>query len=262
MKKALVTIAIGEEAHYMWVNVFCSGWQKYADRHGYDIICIRDMIRDGKSPNWQKLLVAGHPDLSEYEHIVYLDIDIGISPVAPCIVDSMDGDGIGLVTWSKSMHRDPSYYQNAFQLSWSCSDLDWINGLKTFHDMYATAGAEPVDEWFNTGVMVMSPEHAPIFEEVYEQYEETEGSSKEMLPTVSHLHRNYSDKIVHLDRRFNAVWYLDMLAHYRFLVPESPDELVEKCLINEYETNYFIHFCNSWCRKHALLSAGAEEVAA
>lgn len=40
--KAIVTLAIAQKYLENWKNWCQANWQKYADRHGYDFICIEE----------------------------------------------------------------------------------------------------------------------------------------------------------------------------------------------------------------------------
>jgi hypothetical protein len=40
--KAIVTQAISQKYLENWKNLCQANWQKYADRHGYDFICIEE----------------------------------------------------------------------------------------------------------------------------------------------------------------------------------------------------------------------------
>ncbi len=60
--KALVTLAIGEKYLHHWKNFAQNNWQKYADKHGYDLICIDTPLdtserAQARSPAWQKCLI-------------------------------------------------------------------------------------------------------------------------------------------------------------------------------------------------------------
>lgn len=46
--KAIVTLAIGEEYRHQWRTVCRANWQAYADKHGYDLICIDRPLDDSK----------------------------------------------------------------------------------------------------------------------------------------------------------------------------------------------------------------------
>lgn len=40
--KAIVKLAIAQKYLEKWKNLCQANWQKYADRHGYDLICIEE----------------------------------------------------------------------------------------------------------------------------------------------------------------------------------------------------------------------------
>lgn len=92
--KAIVTLAIVEEYLQIWKSFAQDNWQKYADKYGYDLICIDTPLdtserAQARSPAWQKCLILSQEFSQNYEQIVWIDLDILINTsIAPSIVES------------------------------------------------------------------------------------------------------------------------------------------------------------------------------
>ena len=100
--KAIVTLAIGAAFRQRWLEVCKPNWQRYAERHGYDLICIDQPLDHTprvlqRSPAWQKCLVLSQPFSRNYERLVWVDLDILINPEAPDIADGVPLDKVGAV---------------------------------------------------------------------------------------------------------------------------------------------------------------------
>jgi hypothetical protein len=63
MTKAIVTLAVGDEYRALWNAKARPSWERYAARHGYELIALHEPIDTsplGRRPmSWQKLLVLG-----------------------------------------------------------------------------------------------------------------------------------------------------------------------------------------------------------
>src|SRR5262249_58192379 len=85
---ALVTLAIGRRFSERWRTLCQPSWQRYAERHGYDVICIEHTLdsseraRD-RSPAWQKCLILGQPFARDYERLVWVYSATLINPAPP-----------------------------------------------------------------------------------------------------------------------------------------------------------------------------------
>jgi hypothetical protein len=81
MRKAIVTLAVGEKFEQLF-NEYCrNSWQQYCDKFGFELIVINDTLdksdRAGKrSLSWQKLLILSQSWSMDFEQIVWVDCDV------------------------------------------------------------------------------------------------------------------------------------------------------------------------------------------
>jgi hypothetical protein len=69
--KAIVTLAIAHKYLESWKNWCQANWQKYAEPHGYDFICIEEPLDDSaRAPYWQKRLILGEESVNKYDRVV------------------------------------------------------------------------------------------------------------------------------------------------------------------------------------------------
>ena len=101
--KAIVTLAVGDDFAAQWERLCRANRQKYAERHGYDLICFKEPLDDSeravrRSPSWQKCLILSQPSVARYERVVWMDADILINCVsAPCVVEGVAAEKVGAV---------------------------------------------------------------------------------------------------------------------------------------------------------------------
>lgn len=100
--EAIVTIALGAQQLALLRTYRSQNWSSYAERHGYDVICIEQAL-DGsaharpRAPVSQKCPILGQPFASRYERLVWMDADILINPTARCVVEGVRPDRVGAV---------------------------------------------------------------------------------------------------------------------------------------------------------------------
>src|SRR5512144_2432423 len=99
-RKALVTMAIGASFRRRWLGICRDNWRTYADRHGYDLICLDEPLDDSdrarrRSPAWQKCLILSQPFSRDYDRLVWVDLDILINPLAPDICQGVPIEKVG-----------------------------------------------------------------------------------------------------------------------------------------------------------------------
>jgi hypothetical protein len=201
-RSAIVTLAIGDEFSDRWHRLCEENWREYADRHGYDVICVEEPLDDSqrardRSPSWQKLLLLGQPFASEYERIVWVDCDVVFGAEAPAITDGVPLEKVGAVDEAGSL---PIEFKRM------------LYG-KPFADYYRDYGFDgSLEHVVQAGVMVTSPaHHRELFEHVYEAYEDKPGMFYEMRPlSWELLQRNLAHWI---DPRFNMLWILYRAVH-------------------------------------------------
>jgi hypothetical protein len=251
-RTAIVTIALGPGYAERWRRVCERNWREYAERHGYDVICLDQPLDDSeraqsRSPSWQKLLVPGQPFAEEYERLIWVDVDAVFSPGAPAITEGVPAERVGAVDERAQMtpevervvHRVPdprgSYYGDF--------------GLPSEFDQVVQAG-----------VLVLSPEnHRELFRHVYDSYEDRDGMYYEMRPLSWELLN--AGLVTWLDPRFNQLWFLYRARQLRTFVgygrhPRIP-ELVEEARKNVY----LLHFAGEVERMEFSLGLDRERSA-
>ena len=100
-KKAIVTLVVGPAYAERFERLCRKNWAAYAERHGYDVIVIRDPLdasarAANRSPAWQKCLILGIPEVFAYDRVVWVDSDIYLNPAAPSIVEGVPLERIGV----------------------------------------------------------------------------------------------------------------------------------------------------------------------
>ncbi|MFB2969972.1 tetratricopeptide repeat protein [Aerosakkonema sp. BLCC-F183] len=228
--KAIVTLAIGEKYLQLWQSFAQDNWQKYADKYGYDLICIDTPLdtserAQARSPAWQKCLILSQEFSQHYERIVWIDSDILINTSnAPCIVEGVPLEKVGSVDyWSsptpellaQTLKREYNYWESLgipFTKDYTAKDYYINYGLPSHFDKIV-----------QTGVMVLSPHyHRKILETAYFGYEE-KGRSEwhyEMRPLSYELLK--ADCVHWIDHRFNLCFYPYVILHYPFLLDDFP----------------------------------------
>lgn len=211
--KAIVTLALGQKYLKEWQNFCQANWQYYAEKHGYDIICIENPLdiseRAGKrSPSWQKCLILSQDWSQNYEQIVWVDADIMISPHAPCIVQGVPVSKVGVV----DLYATPTpeiyakYLADIYEYLMA-KNIPFINN-RTPQEFYKNYGLNcQFNQVVQAGVMVLSPQyHRHILEKTYFEYED-KGSAQwnyEMRPLSYELIKAKCVKWI--DPRFNFLW--------------------------------------------------------
>lgn len=230
--KAIVTLTIGEKYLHLWKSFAQSNWQKYADKYGYDLICIDTPLdtserAQARSPAWQKCLILSQEFSQQYDRIVWIDSDVLINTsIAPCIVEGVPREKVGAVDyWSsptvellaQTLEREYDYRESLgrpFTKYYTTKDYYTNYGLPSYFDKIV-----------QTGVMVLSPHyHREILEKTYFGYEE-KGSSEwhyEMRPLSYELLK--ADCVYWIDRRYNLCFYPYAMLHYPFLWDDIPPD--------------------------------------
>lgn len=263
--KAIVTLAIGQHYRDRWYKLCADNWHKYADLHGYELICIDKSFDDSsrarsRSAAWQKCLILGDERVQQYNRVVWLDSDILINPDSPCVVSQVPEDKVGAVDMFAKLNESlPGKNQRLIDRH----SQFWQSSVRTAQDFYSKVGLLDIaNNVVQTGVMVLSPyHHRSIFEHTYYSYEDIINGHFEMESLSYELVK--ADCVHWLDCRFNTLWFECMLKDYPFLLPKlkkenklarswkrfirghyqlPPRKITEKCLTTSFINNYFLHF--------------------
>lgn len=263
--KALVTACFGDKYMGMY-NEYCkNNWQKYADKHGLDVVVVKDFMDKSsygmsRPLYWQKLLVLEHEDVRSYDQVVFMDTDIVINvDTAPNVFDAVAPNRIAAVESysnpSKDIYKEVLARMYAF---WEKNGQPYIDN-KTGREFYEKYGFEnPPDDVIQTGVFVISPHHHTDFmRHVYENYEEKPHLTHESRPLSYEVVKS---GLVHwLDCRFNYVLSDQLFYSYEFLLdgelfselkPNYGESvcnyiryrLFERFVKQMYDNSYFLHF--------------------
>lgn len=261
-------MTIGDAYLQLWQEKCQKGWQKYANKYGYDVICIDTPFDDSvrarqRSPAWQKCLILSQKFVEKYERVVWVDADIVINHLcAPCIASSVPINKVGAVdAWAIPTAELAQVVLNRLYEYWgeSCTIRDY-----TPQEYYASYGiTADFDQVVQTGVLVLSPSHhRPLLEQVYFNYEETGKGNFEMRPLSYELLR--ADCVHWMDHRFNLVWLVYKVLYYPFLLDDPRHknailtkikqrlfsifhelprhELDKLCVAAAFRNSFFLHF--------------------
>jgi hypothetical protein len=222
-RKAIVTLAIGDQYYQPWKKWCKPNWQAYASKHGYDLICIDRPLDNSdrakrRSPAWQKCLILNQDFAQRYERIVWLDSDILInSASAPCVTAGVPVDKVGAVEATSAPTRE--WFSHAltrlYQL-WGSEAVINYSAQEYYNNHGLPSG---FNEVVQTGVLVLSPKyHRQLLEKTYNEYEEKGGREwhMEMRPLSYELLK--AGAVQWIDHRFNLNWVEQQILYYPFLV--------------------------------------------
>jgi hypothetical protein len=254
-RAAIVTIVMRAEYQMTWARLCRDSWQRYAQVFDLDVIVIAGPLDTGarassRSPAWQKLLILNQPWAQRYERIIWLDSDIIIAPQAQNIMAACGPAEKIALTLSGSRISDSErmlFLERLYRLPIrpDAEQRAWIGDVRKNYDLH---GVPQHDIMFNTGVLVLSPQHHNALflhcyegEQVARLYEQ---------PLLSHeiIQRDLAHPI---SARFN--WGIQEALF--FYLPEiidldqRPPEMVEPVLQlaryfvrRELANAYFLHF--------------------
>jgi hypothetical protein len=268
-RNAIVTLALGDQYHERWKEFCEPSWRTYAEKHGYDLICLEEPLDSsirakGRSPSWQKCLVLSQEFAQPYDRIVWVDADIIINTrSAPSIVDDVPIEKIGAVelySFSRSAGTiGPDLVQRMFDY-WKTPIVN--STAEQYYTLFGLPGG--FDTVVQAGVLVLSPRHhRSLLEKVYYEYEGRPGAEwhHEMRPFSYEALK--ANAIHWIDQRFNWLWIDSMFMHYPFLLTSARrrsllahvlqklsrklralnrDDLHNACLQATFLSNYFLHF--------------------
>ena len=271
--KAIVTLVIGQHYQKRWNTICANNWQHYADKHGYDLICIDKPLDNSaraqnRSPAWQKCLILGHERVKRYDRVVWMDSDILINTNSPCVVSQVpDQYKLGAVEMFSGPLSEcfpKTLAQTEMLIDRAKHYFGW--SFKTGKEWYAQSELpSDFDCVVQTGMMVLSPKHhREVLEYTYNNYEQQKEASYEMESLSYELVK--TDSVYWLDYKFNRLWIECILRDYPFLLPtknpelkiirgwkrltrghfQKPDSRITKyCLSAALSNNYFLHFAGT-----------------
>jgi hypothetical protein len=103
MRKAIVTLVIGDSYRALFDRTARANWKTYAEKHRLAPV-VFDKPLDmspraaARSPAWQKCLILEQPQVQPFDQVVWTDSDINISVTrAPNVFDGVPIDHVGTV---------------------------------------------------------------------------------------------------------------------------------------------------------------------
>lgn len=138
---AVITLAIGRVGYWRWTHPVM---RRYADRIGADFIKISHQQQahaDRLGYRLEKFQIYDY--LARYERVIFLDGDILLRPDCPDLFSLTPPDKLGVMCEGKFYRRDVVFAEAA--------------------QFYGIDRPMASSEWFNTGVMVISRSHRPMF---------------------------------------------------------------------------------------------------
>ena len=199
MRKALVSLAVGDRCYGPWSRYLYANWSAWCHRNGYDLIVFKSFLDTSslasqRSPAWQKLLAMSSPRLRHYDRAIWLDADVLICPDA---LDPVQADIPGQVSMVRDVGSPLAYEPYWFKTEWSrvlCSSLQRNHGPSINSSIFSDPGnfsyyllwgfnqiARPL---FNTGLIVFTPKiHSSLFADIYYRWHDGgPGALHEMIP--------------------------------------------------------------------------------
>lgn len=248
--KLIVTLAIGDVFFNVWNQIERTSWENYANNAGADIIVVTGPLDHGpiatsRSPAWQKLLVLDQPWAKRYARVLWLDADIIISRAALNIFDyAPHPEKIALCCSGDRLSPSEKqiYIELQYKLCLKPERTEQMWGTLT-KNLYVESEVPPHTEMFNTGVMVLSPEHHnALFLDVYQHNDQ--GRLYEQ-PRLSHeiMERGLADLV---PARFNWGLQETLIMYTRgwdqILDPDARRLILGFLVEAELAKAYFLHF--------------------
>jgi hypothetical protein len=250
-KTAMATLCLGECYIQSWRQYSRAGWERYAHRHGYEIVVFSDPLDNSpraqaRSPAWQKCCVLDK--LKNYDRVIWIDSDIVIHPAAPAITERIPEGKVGAVISGSYIHPDlrsvflervgriPVGHCDAAE-AWRCDQADF----------YRRAGVKcNSTDVVNSGVMVLDQSHRGIFRRVYEADYPADLVCYEQFPLSAEI---LNSNLLHrLSSRFNFMFRENAAVHYPYLFDESLPErdfLARLAVKTALSNSYFLHFARA-----------------
>jgi hypothetical protein len=238
MSKAIVTLAVGDEYQALWNQKARPSWERYAKRHGYELIALHEPIDTsplGQRPmSWQKLLILGHPSVANFERVLWLDCDVIINDLAaPCAVANTPPEKIGAVMDMSLLSHPGMMFSFEKVNNWHGSNASFCQKIYELNGLTA-----PGPYFINGGVLVFSQAHRGLLEHIYRTYNEARYSYYEQISLSYEL---LTRRLHHpLLPQFNALWLEYKAAAYPFV--ESFRQLLPLCIAVTLRNSYFLHF--------------------
>lgn len=266
MKRAIVTLAVGERFQSAFERYCRANWTQYAHKYGLGLIVLTEPLDHSerarrRSVSWQKCLLLSQPAVRAYDQVAWLDADILISPRSPNVFDGVGPEQVGAVdAYSTPNPEDARLGLERLYERYAAHRIPFVSNL-TAAEYHRTYGLENTfDSVVQCGVLVLTPtKHQALLEDVYNRYEDKGGAewNYEMRPLSFELLRN--NVVRWLDPKFNMPWPFIRQFWYPFLEPPTRRgnwiaerlksaaraKMLSDCATIAFLNSYFLHFAGT-----------------
>lgn len=255
------TVAIGSSYLESWEKNALPTWQRYCERHNLGLIVFdQEMLpyesNVWKKANWQKLLI-GHELCNlnlDIANVLYLDTDILISPLAPCVFKHYDDKTICLVS---QVHGLPQPLHSTLRRLAFLRNKYWDSKYPLDSALFMTPkqifeyhNVVPFDNYTCTGFFVFNvANHSSLLKSWFDKYK---SGTDSITGGGEEPHLNYElfnwGKLSWLPYEYQALWTYEIAWRYPFLFEEGlhNQQLVRSCIEASLYANHFLHFAGSW----------------
>lgn len=238
---AICVITIGESYIQFYEKYFKPSQERYCKRYGYDLVTIPHFLDSNKERHcsdyltYQKILIAGCPQVQDYDYVLILDADIYICQTAGPLTELIDqcGDKIGLVNEA----CDPSYpireEINRYK-QWPVTPTAYYKKILPYLQFETSL-------LLNTGLLFIQPKlHKAFFEEIDRVY----GKDQMKHPCGAHFEGailgyelQVQNKVHVIDNKWNCIFLAHAENPHQNLM--DPD-FFYGVFLSKY---WFLHFC-------------------
>jgi hypothetical protein len=211
MRKAIVTLIIGDRYRALFDGTVHANWKAYAERYQLALVVLDKPIDTSsraaaRSPSWQKCLILEQPQVQTFDQVVWIDTDIIINVGrAPSVFDGVPIDHIGTVD-SYAIPDKATHDRRLAKTyaAWRRLGVQFIDNPMP-EQYFTKRGLPPHNKVMQAGMFVCSPQHhRELMRKAY-AYEEQGAANRnyEMGPLAHEVLEG--SPVTWLDPRFNAI---------------------------------------------------------
>src|SRR5262249_53901744 len=212
-------------------------WERFAERHGYDIVCVdtpadRPRRAERHTRDWPVCRVLAQDFTRGYDRIVWLDPGMLLNPEAPSMVDGTPIDKIGAV--DECATPTPELYERSRQVIERHSRAAGAPS--------PSGGAGCRDHAVQPGMLVLSPHrHRSLLERIHDRHSERRDPAEVAGRAISS--GLLEAGLVHwLDPRFNYAWPTYKSLQFPFLLDDPGHPRLSECIARALTAVYGLRF--------------------
>ncbi|UUX51590.1 hypothetical protein NUH88_07795 [Nisaea acidiphila] len=246
MKKALVTVLLGDMHKRVWNDFLKTNWEAWAEQYGYEILVFDERHAfETESIYLTKYEAMASQRARAFDFVCWLDADIFINLLdAPDIQEHCAPDRLAICL--EGHIPDSPLFRKARN---KVAGIVARNGIEygNYNALHrAIDPASTATHMFNTGVFCFYPEQladwVAAFPRLFGDY--AGGAFFDQVPFTHYCEADGKGQL--LDERFNALWLV-----FRFLQNQQSDSVCKKYpfvsghlpnLINAVNNSWFLHF--------------------